>query len=76
MQKKLNQLHDHYIICGFGRMGKKIVQELHKRNKPFVVLEKEIEFSDQNEEIGVFQGDATEDADLLKAGIKKAKGLL
>jgi len=76
MQKKLNQLHDHYIICGFGRMGKKIVQELHKRNKPFVVLEKEIEFSDQNEEIGVFQGDATEDADLLKAGIKKAKGLV
>jgi voltage-gated potassium channel len=76
MQKKLNQLHDHYIICGFGRMGKKIVQELHKRNKPFVVIEKEVEMSDQSEEIRFLQGDATEDADLLKAGIKNAKGLV
>ncbi len=76
MQKKLNQLHDHYIICGYGRMGKKIVQELHKRNKPFVVIEKETELSDPNTEIRFLHGDATEDADLLKAGIKRAIGLV
>ena len=76
MQKKLNQLHDHYIICGYGRMGKKIVQELYKRNKPFVVIEKEAELPDPSTEIRFLQGDATEDADLLKAGIKRAIGLV
>jgi voltage-gated potassium channel len=43
MQKKINQLENHYIICGYGRMGTKIAQELKKRKKPFVVLEKELD---------------------------------
>jgi voltage-gated potassium channel len=76
MQKRINQLHDHYIICGFGRMGKKIVQELHKRNKSFVIIEKEIDISDHSPDLNFVQGNATEDTDLLKAGIKKAKGLV
>jgi len=76
MQKKLNQLQDHYFICGFGRMGKKIVQELHKRNKPFVVIEKDVEMLDQHSEFKFLQGDATEDEDLLRAGIKRARGLV
>jgi voltage-gated potassium channel len=76
MQKQLNQLHDHYIICGFGRMGKKIVQELEKRNEPYVVIENDTEMFDPNQELMILQGDATEDDDLLKAGIKKAKGLV
>ena len=76
MQKKINQLEDHYIICGFGRMGKKIAQELHKRNKQFVVIEKEMENLDQSENGCYIHGDATEDEVLLKAGIEKAKGLV
>jgi len=50
MQKKINQLENHYIICGFGRMGKKIAQELYKRNKPFLVIEKELDEKDISED--------------------------
>jgi voltage-gated potassium channel len=43
MQKKINQLDSHYIIYGFGRMGKKIAQELHTRQKSFVIIEMELD---------------------------------
>jgi len=76
MQKKISELEDHYIICGFGRMGKKIVQELHKRNKPFVIIEIEIENPELYHNYRFLHGDATEDESLIKAGIKKARGLV
>jgi voltage-gated potassium channel len=76
MQKLINKLENHYIICGYGRMGTKIAQELHKRKTPFVILEKEIENPEQIVNYQYIFGDATEDEDLLKAGIKKAKGLV
>ncbi|MFZ0391710.1 MAG: potassium channel protein [Calditrichia bacterium] len=78
MTKKLNSMKNHYIICGFGRMGKKICQELHENESPFVVIEKD------NDEIEALQnlnyvyvdGDATNDDVLLEARIKEAKGLV
>jgi len=57
-------------------MGKKIAQELHKRQTPFVILEKKIENSEQMENYQYISGDATEDENLIRAGIKKAKGLV
>ncbi len=76
MQKKINQHENHYIICGYGRMGKKIAQELYKRKTPFVILEKELDSSKQLENYQYIAGDATEDENLIKAGIHKAKGLV
>jgi voltage-gated potassium channel len=76
MQKKISQLENHYIICGFGRMGKKIAQELYKRNTSFVILEKEFENPELPENYQYIFGDATEDENLINAGIKKAKGLV
>ena len=76
MQKKIKQLDNHYIICGYGRMGKKIAQELYSRKTSFVVLEKEIEIPEQLEGYQYIYGDATEDENLVKAGIMKAKGLV
>lgn len=76
MQKKINQFENHYIICGYGRMGKKIAQELYKRKTPFVILEKELENPKQMEKYQYIAGDATEDENLIKAGIQKAKGLV
>ncbi|TFH02657.1 MAG: potassium channel protein [Calditrichales bacterium] len=76
MQKQINQLADHYIICGFGRMGKKISQELDKRNKKFVVIEKEIKNLDPDSDYHYIHGNATEDEDLIRAGIKRARGLV
>jgi voltage-gated potassium channel len=76
MQKKINELENHYIICGYGRMGTKIAQELRKRNKPFVILEKDLENPEDLENYQYIAGDATEDENLIKAGILKAKGLV
>ena len=75
MQKKINRLENHYIICGFGRMGKKIAQELEKRNKSFVIIEKEQETFEQHDHYFI-NADATEDEVLRKAGIEKAIGLV
>jgi voltage-gated potassium channel len=76
MQKKINELENHYIICGYGRMGTKIAQELRKRNKPFVILEKDLDNPENLENYQYINGDATEDENLIKAGILKAKGLV
>lgn len=76
MEKKINQLENHYIICGFGRMGTRIAQESYKRKTAFVILEKELENPEHLENYHYISGDATEDENLIKAGIKKAKGLV
>ena len=68
-------MENHYIICGFGRMGKKIAHELEKRNKSFVIIEKEPEILDQRDYSFIY-GDATEDEILFKAGIEGAIGLV
>ena len=76
MEKKINQLEHHYIICGYGRMGTKIVQELEKRKKKFVVLEKELNNPEYLENHQYIACDATEDENLIRAGIHKAEGLV
>ncbi len=78
MEKKLKVLSGHYIICGYGRMGKKICEELSANKASFVVIEndnKEIENLSHHDYIYI-QGDATDDETLQKACIKEAKGLV
>ncbi|HFE65312.1 MAG TPA: potassium channel protein [Caldithrix sp.] len=78
MTKKLNQLRNHYIICGYGRMGKRICQELAKQQAPFVVIENhpaEIENLGATDYLFV-EGDATDDEVLRQAGIMFARGLV
>ena len=78
MAKKLSTLRNHYIICGFGRMGKKICQELADNNAPFVVVEKDEDEIDFLRNLGFLyvEGDATNDEVLVAAGIKHARGLV
>jgi voltage-gated potassium channel len=78
VEKQIEGLKDHYIICGFGRIGSLICKEFKANGLPFVVVEKDPERSDYLEEEGFLhmKGDATLDETLLKAGIKKAKGLI
>jgi voltage-gated potassium channel len=78
MVKQLSTLENHYIICGYGRMGKKICQELEENKAKFVVIEKnptEIENLRTRDYLFV-EGDATDDDILTQAGIKKAKGMV
>lgn len=76
MQKNISNLENHYIICGFGRMGKKIAQELDKRSKVFVIIERDEESLKQCKKYLYIKGDATEDENLINAGIAKAMGLV
>jgi len=78
MLKKIEQLEDHYIVCGFGRMGSHICQELVEENAKFVVIENNEGNFPRLEKLGYLHdtGDASQDATLQRTGITKAKGLV
>jgi len=78
VEKRIDSLTDHYIICGFGRIGQLICKEFAAKPIPFLVLEKQPEAHEKlhHEEYLHLRGDATEDETLLRAGIKRAKGLI
>lgn len=78
MKKMVAGIKDHYIVCGFGRIGKVICQILHENNRAFVVIENDAAVAKSIEEMGylVLEGQATEDEMLLQAGILRAKGLI
>jgi voltage-gated potassium channel len=76
--KAIEKLRNHFIICGFGRMGSFVCEQLHARGIPFVVVENRIEVQDKIVQAGHYlsPGDATEEDVLLAAGIKSARGLV
>ncbi|MGB9711391.1 MAG: potassium channel family protein [Thermodesulfovibrio sp.] len=76
MRKKIDGLAQHYIVCGYGRMGSIIVKELKANNMPVVVIEKNKINLPEDEEFVYVEGDATRDDVLKSAGIEKAKGLI
>lgn len=78
VEKMIDALSGHYIICGFGRIGSLICREFKANNLPFVIVEKHQEAAEKLEDEGYLylRGDATLDETLLKAGIKRAKGLI
>ncbi|EMA6343348.1 TrkA family potassium uptake protein [Bacillus cytotoxicus] len=75
MNKQIAGLKDHIIVCGCGRVGLQVVHELQEKKVPFVVIDKDREVL-ENEKILYVHGDATEDQILMKAGIKRAAGLV
>ena len=78
MEKKVATLKDHYIVCGFGRIGKVICKNLKESGLPFVVVESNAEEIKTVDALGYLAllGSASSDEMLLKAGIEKAKGLI
>ncbi|WOD42538.1 potassium channel family protein [Hwangdonia lutea] len=78
MQKKIDSLKNHIIICGYGRNGRQAARKLFAYNKPFVIIEKNKELVDKtgNEETPFVLGNASEDDTLLQAGIDRASCLI
>ena len=78
LQKKINNLKDHYIICGYGRIGRLVARDFAAKPLPFIVVEQDPEHCRRLDESGYMfvEGDATHDAVLEKAGIQRAKGLI
>ncbi|MDX8553448.1 potassium channel protein [Tenacibaculum sp. 1B UA] len=78
VQKKIEQLKGHTIVCGYGRNGKQAISKLKNYKKQVVIVEKFDEIVRQLDEKGVLaiQGDATLDETLLRAGIMNAENLI
>ena len=78
VEKTIEAMQDHYIICGYGRIGSLISKEFAAENLPFVIVESKPDVLEKLEEEGhpFLRGNATEDETLLKAGIMRAKGLI
>ncbi len=78
MENRIERMKNHYIICGFGRMGSLICRELAEEKAPFVVIEKNPDVLQRIEDEGYvyLKGDATDDKSLLRAGIKRAQGVV
>lgn len=78
MDKKLSKIHNHYIVCGYGRIGQVICQSLHDDHRDFVVIENNPEEIKSLSTLGYLfvEGEASDDEILIQAGIKRAKGLI
>jgi voltage-gated potassium channel len=77
-ERTIEHLHDHVIICGYGRVGRRVAEEFRAANVPFVV----VDFKDEpvaaakEHDALLVVGDATQDEDLVRAGIDRAVGLV
>lgn len=76
MKKEIDALKNHYIICGYGRMGSILCKEFKANKVDFVVIEKFEKNVKDKEEILFIIGDATKDEVLKEAGIERAKGII
>ena len=79
VNKNIDKLKDHIIICGYGRNGKQACDELGEEKIPFVIIEKEDPVIEQlriEQHVAFFQGDATHEDVLNKVKIQKAKALI
>jgi voltage-gated potassium channel len=78
MEKQIKKLKGHYIVCGYGRVGETVCQELKRNNVPFVVIERSTEHLEQMESRGIIfiSGSCDDDENLKTAGIQRAKGLI
>jgi len=77
MQKRIEALSNHYVVCGFGRIGEIVCRELASKPVPFMIIEKDEERSRMAEaaQYPVLSGDAADEQVLINAGVKRAKGL-
>ena len=79
MAKQIDKLSDHYIVCGGGETGAGVIAELCKSNEVAVLIEQDPERIERCKEICellYIRGDATEDENLIAAGIERATGIV
>ena len=78
MKQRISKLRNHIVVCGTGRVGHEVINQLMHDNIQFVAIEKNPEFLEQLQDLGVLYiiGDATEDKVLHAAQIEHAKGVI
>jgi voltage-gated potassium channel len=79
MKEKIQEMRDHYIVCGGGETGRQILFELIKNHEAVVLIEQDEERIERCQAMGELlyvKGDATDDHNLIEAGITRAAGLI
>ena len=78
MKQKIGAYNNHYILCGFGRVGDQVAMSLVQEGVSIVIIDNNPESIKRCEQMGYayIEGDASDDAVLREAGIDKAKGLV
>jgi len=79
VKKKIEELKNHVIVCGYGRNGRQVCLELKDDKHPYLIVESReniIEELKEQSNILFIEGDATEEAVLIEAGIRKAKAII
>jgi voltage-gated potassium channel len=79
MNKKIDRLENHFIVCGYGRVGQNIGTELADTGRPFVAIDADLQLllglADRDDQLIWRNGDATDDEQLIAAGIERAQGV-
>jgi voltage-gated potassium channel len=78
MQKMIDSLSDHHIICGFGRVGRQVARDLRAARAQYVVVDSSSENRERAQGLGerYIEGDAADDAVLARAGIARARSIV
>ena len=79
MEKRLAEMENHYVLCGFGRVGLSVFEELKKRNQKVIIVDKDekaTEDIEENENVIVYNANATEDKTIRKLNIDKSLGVI
>ncbi len=78
MQNRIDRLHDHFILCAYGRVGQAVARELAAENIPFVVIDSKPELEElmQRDQVPYLIHNASSEEALKQAGIDRARGLV
>lgn len=77
-KRMIDKLHDHYIVCGFGRVGRNASLEMQQAHAPFLVMDRSEQRVARATAGGMLAiaADATRDDSLREAGVLRARGLI
>jgi voltage-gated potassium channel len=77
-QKKIDRLSDHFIICGYGRVGRSVAADFRKRGQPYVVVDHSDDTLAAARDAGelLVEESRTQDENLEAAGLQRTKGLI
>lgn len=78
MQRRIDDLRDHYIVCAYGRVGQTVARELEAEGVPFVVIDQREDLEDlmRYEGVAYLIGASSSESVLREAGVERARGLV
>jgi len=77
-ERTIKELRDHFIICGYGRVGQRVAEEFRAADVPYLAVDfhEEAVAAARDEGVLLVEGDATQDENLRRAGLERARGLV